>query len=61
VTATLTHSAEVAGIAASKPPLVWPASDMANAGALLVATALLSMLGLARVAQQVRCFLPKGA
>lgn len=52
-TATLTHSAAVAGIAPTPPPLVWPGSDVANSGALLVAASLLTMLGLARVAQQV--------
>jgi hypothetical protein len=52
--ASFTQSTAAAGIAAVAAPLTWPADDMANAGALLVAVAMLAMLGLASVGQQVR-------
>jgi hypothetical protein len=51
--ATLTNSAAALGIAAVKPPLVWPGGDVTSAGTLLLATSVLTMLGLARAAQQV--------
>jgi hypothetical protein len=52
--ATLTNSAAAAGIAAQAPPLAMPSSDISNSGALLIASALLAMLGLASAGQQVR-------
>lgn len=52
--ATLTNSAAAAGIAAQPPPLAMPSSDVANSGGLLIASALLAMLGLASAGQQVR-------
>jgi hypothetical protein len=52
--ATLSQSAAAAGIAAQAPPLVMPSSEITNSGALLIASALLAMLGLASVGQQVR-------
>jgi len=52
--ASLANSAAAAGTAATTAPLTWPGDDMANAGALLVAVAVLAMLGLASVGQQVR-------
>jgi hypothetical protein len=59
--ATLTDSAAALGIAAAKPPLVWPGGDVTSAGALLLATSVLTMLGLARAAQQVRAWGAAGA
>ena len=58
--ATLTHTAAALGIAPTAAVLAWPASDVANSGALLAATALLTFMGLARAAQAVggrRCSL----
>lgn len=51
--ATATQSAVAAGIAAKAAPLAWPASDVSNSGALLVASALLAMLGLCKAGQEV--------
>lgn len=53
VVATATHAAAAAGIASVPSPLAWPPSDVLNSGALLLATALLAVLGLARAGQQV--------
>lgn len=53
VAATLTQTAAALGIAPVAATLTWPASDVANSGALLTAVSLLTMLGLARVAQSV--------
>ncbi|KAF6256935.1 hypothetical protein COO60DRAFT_1622272 [Scenedesmus sp. NREL 46B-D3] len=52
--ATVTQSATAAGIAPHAAPLVMPSSDVSNSGALLVASALLAMLGLASAGQQFR-------
>ena len=54
VAATLTHTAAAAGIAPVPAVLTWPGSDVSNSGALLAAVALLTLMGLARVAQSVR-------
>lgn len=51
--ATLTHTAAALGIAPTAAVLTWPASDVANSGALLAATAVLTFMGLARAAQAV--------
>jgi hypothetical protein len=52
--ATFTQSAAAAGIAAAAPPFVWPASDVSNSGALLLASAVLAMLGLCRAGQEFK-------
>jgi hypothetical protein len=51
--ATLTQTAAALGIASTAAALTWPASDVANSGALLLATAVLTFTGLARAAQLV--------
>lgn len=51
--ATLTKTAAALGIAPTAAALAMPSSQVANSGALLAATALLTFLGLARAAQSV--------
>lgn len=51
--ATAAQSAVAAGIAARPPPLAWPVSEVSNSGALLLASAVLAMLGLCRAGQEV--------
>lgn len=51
--ATLAQTAAALGIAPTAATLAMPSSEVANSGALLAATALLTFLGLARTAQAV--------
>lgn len=51
--ATLAQTAAALGIAPAAATLAMPSSEVANSGALLAATALLTFLGLARTAQAV--------
>eukprot|EP00879_Flechtneria_rotunda_P018937 GHRR01019878.1.p1 GENE.GHRR01019878.1~~GHRR01019878.1.p1 ORF type:complete len:313 (+),score=102.83 GHRR01019878.1:575-1513(+) len=52
VVATITRSAAAAGIAAQPAMLMWAGPDVANSGALLLASSLLTVLGLARAGQE---------
>jgi hypothetical protein len=53
VAATLAHTAAALGIAPTAAGLAWPTAEVANSGALLAATALLTFLGLAKAGQSV--------
>jgi uncharacterized membrane protein YedE/YeeE len=52
--ATLAQTAAALGIVPTAATLAMPSSEVANSGALLAATALLTFLGLARTAQAVK-------
>eukprot|EP00877_Chromochloris_zofingiensis_P012894 jgi/Chrzof1/7859/Cz02g39040.t1 len=52
-TAKMTNTAAAVGLSPAPAALAWPSSEVLNQGGLLVATSLLTLLGLVRVAQQV--------